>query len=99
MTSAAASLTFAPLLLESPDGEWFTAVADGTIDDPLTLERWQTPLADIKYPPDVGYFLSPGMTLPAKGEQIPHNTAGFLPRDAPGAIFRPERYFHPLGPF
>ncbi len=34
------------LLLESRDVEWFITVADGTIDDPLTLVPQQVPLAE-----------------------------------------------------
>ena len=45
------------LLLESPDGEWYITVADGTIDDPLTLEPQQKPLAETDYLPDEGVFL------------------------------------------
>ncbi len=45
------------LLLESPDGEWFITVADGTIDDPLTLVLQQEPLAETDYLPQEGFFL------------------------------------------
>ena len=45
------------LLLESPGGEWYTTTPEGTIDDPLTLELQQTPLADTDYLPGEGYFL------------------------------------------
>ena len=45
------------LLLESPDGEWFITVADGTIEDPLTLAPQQGPLAETEHLPEVGFFL------------------------------------------
>ena len=45
------------LLLESPDGEWYITVADGTIDDSLTLEPQQEPLAETEYLPNEGFFL------------------------------------------
>ena len=32
------------LLLEAPGGEWYLTVADGTIDDPLTLEPPRRPV-------------------------------------------------------
>ena len=45
------------LLLECPDGEWYITVADGTIDDPLTLVSQREPLAETEYLPDEGFFL------------------------------------------
>ena len=45
------------ILLESPDGEWYITTAAGAIDDPLTLEPQQTPLAETDYLPEEGYFL------------------------------------------
>ena len=45
------------LLLESPSGEWYIATPEGTIDDPLTLEPQQAPLAETDYLPEAGYFL------------------------------------------
>ena len=45
------------IMLESPDGEWYITTAAGTIDDPLTLEPQQTPLAETDYLPEEGYFL------------------------------------------
>ena len=45
------------LLLEAPDGEWFITVADGTIEDPLTLVPQQEPLAETEYLPEEGFFL------------------------------------------
>lgn len=45
------------LLLEPPGGEWYITVADGTIDDPLTLEPQRQPLAETDYLPDEGFFL------------------------------------------
>ena len=45
------------LLLEPPDGEWFITVADGTIDDPLTLVPQQEPLAESEFLPKEGFFL------------------------------------------
>ena len=45
------------LLLESPSGEWYITVADGTIDDSLTLQPQQQPLAETDYLPDEGFFL------------------------------------------
>ena len=47
------------VLLESPEGEWYITTANGTIDDPLTMEPQQVPLADTDYLPDDGYFLGP----------------------------------------
>ena len=46
------------LLLESPDGEWFITVADGTIEDPLTLVPQREPLAETEYLPEEGFFLT-----------------------------------------
>ena len=43
--------------LESPDGEWYITVADGTIADPLTLVPQQEPLAETEYLPEEGFFL------------------------------------------
>ena len=45
------------LLLEAPDGEWFITVADGSIDDPLTLVLQQEPLAESELLPEEGYIL------------------------------------------
>ena len=45
------------LLLESPDGEWYITTPEGTVDDPLTLDPQQTPLAETDYLPEAGYFL------------------------------------------
>ncbi len=45
------------LLLEAPDGEWFITVADGTIEDPLTLVPQQEPLTETEYLPEEGFFL------------------------------------------
>ena len=45
------------LLLESPDGEWYTTVADGTIHDLLTLVQEKEPLAQTEYLPEGGFFL------------------------------------------
>ena len=45
------------LLLEAPDGEWYITVANGTIDDPLTLEPQQESLAETDYLPEAGFFL------------------------------------------
>ena len=45
------------LLLETPSGEWYITTPEGTIDDPLTLEPQQTPLAETDYLPEAGYFL------------------------------------------
>ena len=47
------------LLLETPEGEWYTTTPEGTIDDPLTLEPQQATLADTDYLPGDGYFLGP----------------------------------------
>ena len=44
-------------MLESPGGEWYITTANGTIDDPLTLDLQQTPLAKTDYLPKAGYFL------------------------------------------
>ena len=44
------------LLLESPGGEWYITVADGMIDDSLTLEPQQEPLAETDYLPEEGFF-------------------------------------------
>ena len=45
------------LLLESPGGEWYTTIADGAIDDPLTLEPQAGPLAATDYLPEPGFLL------------------------------------------
>ena len=45
------------ILLDSPGGEWCITTAAGAIDDPLTLEPQQTPLAETDYLPEAGYFL------------------------------------------
>lgn len=45
------------LLLEAPEGEWYITTPQGTIDDPLTLDPQQAPLAETDYLPEVGYFL------------------------------------------
>ena len=46
------------LLLEAPDGEWYLTVADGTIDDPLTLEPQAGPLAEREeFLPEPGFIL------------------------------------------
>lgn len=45
------------LLLDAPGGEWYTTIADGTIDDPLALEPHHEPLAETDYLPDDGFFL------------------------------------------
>ena len=47
------------LLLETPDSEWYVAMPEGTIDDPMTLVPQSTPLADSDHLPSVGYFLGP----------------------------------------
>lgn len=46
------------LLLESPDGEWYTTVAEGTINDPLTLVQQKEPLVQTDYLPEGGFFLA-----------------------------------------
>ena len=45
------------VLLELPEGEWYITTANGTIDDPLTLEPHQVPLAETDYLPGDVYFL------------------------------------------
>ena len=50
-------LTSAPYSLEAPDGEWFITVADGTIEDPLTLVPQHEPLAETEYLAEEGFFL------------------------------------------
>ena len=45
------------LLLEAPEGEWYITTPEGTVDDPLTLDPQQTPLAETDYLPEAGYFL------------------------------------------
>ena len=47
------------LLLETPEGEWYTASPRGTIDDPLALVPQPTPLVDSEHLPGDGYFLGP----------------------------------------
>ena len=51
------------LLLEAPDGEWFITIANGTIDDPLTLVPQQEPLSETEYLPDEGFFLEAPTTV------------------------------------
>ena len=50
------------LLLESPGGKWYIAVAKGTIDQPLELLPQPEPLADSSHLPEAGYFLRPAET-------------------------------------
>lgn len=45
------------LMLESPGGEWYITVADGTIDDPLALQPQYVPLTETSYLPGEGYLL------------------------------------------
>lgn len=46
------------LLLEAPGGEWYITVADGTIDDPLALERQVGSLAEREeFLPEPGFIL------------------------------------------
>ena len=48
------------LMLESPGGEWYITVADGTIDDPLVLEPQHEPLTENDHlPGGEGYFSRP----------------------------------------
>ena len=46
------------LLLEAPGGQWYITVANATIDDPLTLEPQDRPIAASDYLPEPGYFLN-----------------------------------------
>ena len=54
----AGMLDLRTLLLEAPGGEWYTTIADGTIDDPLTLEPQAGPLAATDYLPEPGFLLA-----------------------------------------
>lgn len=56
------------LLLETPDGEWYITVADGTVEDPLVLEPQHKPLTETGYLPQDGYFLEPDE--PCDGEAV-----------------------------
>ena len=56
------------LLLEAPNGEWYTTIADGSIDDPLTLEPQAGALAGSGCLPDEGFFLE---DLPDDGSAAP----------------------------
>ena len=47
------------LMLEAPGGEWYIAVADGGVEDPLTLEPQDGPLEDTDFLPEEGFFLNP----------------------------------------
>ena len=47
------------LMLEAPDGEWYITIADGTTEDPLTLEPQRVPLTETGYLPKEGYFWGP----------------------------------------
>ena len=47
------------LLLETPDGEWYVTIPEGTIDDPMELVPQSTPLADSDHLPGHDYFLGP----------------------------------------
>ena len=47
------------LMLDAPSGEWYIAVADGGLEDPLTLEPQHGPLEDTGYLPEEGFFLNP----------------------------------------
>lgn len=53
----AGQLDLRTLLLEAPGGEWYTTIANGTSDDPLTLEPQNGPLAETDLLPDDGYTL------------------------------------------
>ena len=53
----AGQLDLRTLLLEAPGGEWYTTIADGTIDDPLTLAPQAGPLAATDYLPEPGFLL------------------------------------------
>ena len=53
----AGQLDLRTLLLESPGGEWYTTIANGTSDDPLILEPHYGPLAETDYLPDDGFLL------------------------------------------
>ena len=64
----AGRLDLRTLLLEAPNGEWYTTVADGSIDDPLTLEPQAGALAGSGYLPDEGFFLE---DLPDDGSEAP----------------------------
>ena len=59
MISGPAQVDLRTLLLESPDGKWYIAVAKGTIDQPLELIPQSEPLADSSHLPEAGYFLRP----------------------------------------
>ena len=50
------------LLLESPGGKWYIAMAKGSIDEPLQLIPQSEPLLDSGYLPEEGYFLKPAET-------------------------------------
>ena len=46
------------LLLEAPGGEWYLTVADGTINDPLSLDPQAGPLAEREdFLPEPGFIL------------------------------------------
>ena len=52
----AGQLDLRTLLLEAPGGEWYTTIANGTGNDPLTLEPHYGPLAETDYLPDAGFL-------------------------------------------
>ena len=47
------------LRLETPKGEWYIAIPEGTIDDPMVLMLQTTPLAESDHLPGEDYFLGP----------------------------------------
>lgn len=62
------------LLLENPEGHWYVTVADGKIDDPLTLIPQTEPLADSEYLPDDGFFLQAPLDAGAEPSARPLST-------------------------
>ena len=45
------------LSLEMPEGQWYIAIPEGTLDDPMELEPQSTPLDESDYLPGEGYCL------------------------------------------
>ena len=67
------------LLLEAPGGEWYLTVADGTIDDPLTMETQAGPLVEREeFLPEPGFILDGFQEDGRAGQQAGEISNGVL---------------------
>lgn len=67
------------LLLEAPGGEWYLTVADGTINDPLTLEPQGGLLAEREeFLPEPGFILEGFQEDGRDGQQAGEFSNGIL---------------------